>query len=594
MRALSWLHISDLHLRVDSEWAQDVVLTEMCHHIGQQRAAGSAFDFILVTGDIAYSGQAAEYSMAAQFFDELATQSGVSRRRIFCVPGNHDIDRPTQAMAFRGAREVLRDQRSVDDFLADHCERDNILTRQHNYRTFQASYFADQPRRWTPECLAYVCRLQINDLSLAILGLDSTWLAEGGDGDHGNLLMGEMQVINAIQLASQYEGAPNVVIAIAHHPFHLLQEFDRQRVQTLIERYSHFFHHGHLHQAGARLAGSTGSQCLTIAAGASYMSRHAHNAYSIVTLNLLDAERSVNTFVYNPVDTTYTLTTAEEVFSIEMIPTSLCSVRELADVLNRYDSSLEPYAYYLAALILRQKSDFPVPGTIDPIFATIDVVHLWPDGDLKALATSLMRFSNVLNVLYDGRTLEEIVATHATMFVRHVPALNTVCATVPSLRRRLSEMENDARHLAGIDPQGTFIHTRQLFEELAQMGEWELLRQQAERHLQSPDLPLAAQATRMYALSLAKEGGSGHPSRAIEYYQSLVTSSYVEATDFRNLAVLLADDRRFDEATCVVFSGIEMFPSQSSAFLEIGHTIVAATGDRRLRRRLGDLNRGEQ
>ena len=33
------------------------MLTEMCRHIEQQRNDGSTFDFILVTGDIAFSGQ---------------------------------------------------------------------------------------------------------------------------------------------------------------------------------------------------------------------------------------------------------------------------------------------------------------------------------------------------------------------------------------------------------------------------------------------------------------------------------------------------------------------------------------------------------
>ena len=132
-------------------------------------------------------------------------------------------------------------------------------------------------------------RLQIDDLSLAILGLDSTWLAEGGDGDHGNLLMGEMQVINAIHHALESDNVPNIVIAMAHHPFHLLREFDHVRVQARVERDTHFFHHGHLHQAGTRMAGTSGSKCLTVAAGASYMSRHDFNAYSIVKLDFLDA-----------------------------------------------------------------------------------------------------------------------------------------------------------------------------------------------------------------------------------------------------------------------------------------------------------------
>ena len=594
MRPLTWLHISDLHLRVGSEWAQDVVLTEMCRHIEQQRNDGSAFDFILVTGDIAFSGRAEEYAIAEQFLGELETKSGVLRERTFCVPGNHDIDRTKQQMAFKGARGELRNQSSVDTFLANQSERDNLLTRQLNYRNFQASYFADQSRQWTTDNLAYESRLQIDDLSLAILGLDSTWLAEGGDGDHGNLLMGEMQVINAIRHAMETGDSPNVVIAMAHHPFHLLQEFDRLRVQTRVERDTHFFHHGHLHQAGTRMTGPLGSKCLTVAAGASYMSRHDFNAYSIVKLDFLEATRSVKTFVYSPTAASFSLSGDEEVYSIEITPTSLCSVGELAETLIRYDLQLEQYAYYLSALMLGQKSDYPVPENDNPVLATIEVVQSWPDGDLKNLATNLTRFRNVLKVLFDGGNLDKIVVSHGPMFAQYAPTLANECATVPGLRERLAELEEDAQRLAGMEPQQTFLHTWDLFEELAESGEWHLLKEQAERHVHSDDQSLATQATRMYALSLAKEGGSGNISAAIEHYRTLATSDCVEFDDLHNFTVLLADSNRFDEAVSVVFKGIELFPDQKSAFLEIGHAIVRDTGDRQLRRRLEQINRGQE
>ena len=593
MRPLTWLHISDLHLRVGSEWAQDVVLTEMCRHIEQQRNDGPAVDFILVTGDIAFSGQAGEYSIAEQFFDDLEAKSGVPRTRIFCVPGNHDIDRSKQEMAFRGARGALCTSSSVDSFLANQTERDNLLTRQLTYRTFQSSYFADQKRQWTEDRLAYVSRLKVDDLSLTILGLDSTWLAEGGDSDHGNLLMGEMQVINAIRHALETGDLPNIVIAMAHHPFRLLKEFDRLRVQTRVERDTHFFHHGHLHQAGTRLAGPSGSKCLTVAAGASYMSRHEFNAYSIVKLDLLEAVRSVKTFLYNPTAASFSLSGEDEVFSIEITPTSLCSVGELAEALVRYDPQNEEFAYYLSALILGQKSDFPVPGNDHPLLATIDVVQSWPDGDLKNLATNLMRFRNVLKVLFDGGNLDTIVASHGAMFAQYAPALANECATLPGLRERLIELEEDAQRLAGMEPKLTFLHTRGLFEKLAEEEQWHLLKGQAERHLHSDDHSLATQATRMYALSLAKEGGSDNDIGAIESYRTLAASDCVEFDDVYNLAVLLTDGARFDEAVSVVFTGIELFSAQKSAFLEIGQAIVRATGDRRLRRRLQQVDRGQ-
>ena len=593
MRTISWLHISDLHLRVGREWAQDVVLDEMCRHIEHQRNNDLSFDFVLVTGDIAFSGQAEEYAIAERFFDELQSKSGVDRNYIFCVPGNHDIDRSKQAMAFRGARSELRNQEVVDTFLADKDEYENLLTRQLHFRDFQRSYFAEQRRQWTAEGLAYISTFRIDELSFAVVGLDSAWLAEGGESDHGNLLMSEMQVINAIRNALESDGLPNVVIAMAHHPFHLLQEFDRLRVQNRVERDAHFFHHGHLHQPGTRIAGPVGSNCLTVAAGASYMTRHDFNAYSIVKLNLLDAVRSVKTFFYNPVHGTYSLSRDEEVFPAEIMSASLCSVGELAEAIKRYDPRLDPYAYYLSALMLGQKSDFPIPGNDHPVFATIDVVLSLPYSGLQSLATDLIRFKNLLKVLSGSEHLDQTLTSPGTMLGQYEQIITTECAAVSGLEERLLELDADSQRLAGMDPRKAFLHTNDLFADLTSRGEWHLLNEQAERHLDSEDLPLALQAKRMCALALANEGGIENHRKAIEYYRSLAESVSVEFNDLFNLATLLTDVGEMEEAVSVIFTGIDLFPTHERAFLDIGQTIVGITGDMQLRKRLEEFNRGQ-
>ena len=232
MRPICWLHISDFHLRVDNEWSQDIVLNSMCRHIEQQYQAGTVFDFVLVTGDIAFSGKAEEYLLAESFFDSLKQASGVSVERIFCVPGNHDIDRVRQNLCFRGARTMLSGPSQVDVLLAGGEDLNTLLARQENYRRFQESFFAGQSRTTTQDGLGYVSWIAIEEIKVAIVGLDSAWLAEGGIEDHGRLLIGERQAINSMRLAVEGDTPPHVVLGMAHHPLHLLQEFDRIPVQN--------------------------------------------------------------------------------------------------------------------------------------------------------------------------------------------------------------------------------------------------------------------------------------------------------------------------------------------------------------------------
>ena len=49
MRAISWLHISDVHMRPQDKWAQDIVMRAMCNDIDAERKNG-VVDFILVQG----------------------------------------------------------------------------------------------------------------------------------------------------------------------------------------------------------------------------------------------------------------------------------------------------------------------------------------------------------------------------------------------------------------------------------------------------------------------------------------------------------------------------------------------------------------
>ena len=51
---------------------------------------------VLVVGDIAARGKRADYDVAASFLDRACGLVGLAADQIFCVPGNHDIDRDRQ------------------------------------------------------------------------------------------------------------------------------------------------------------------------------------------------------------------------------------------------------------------------------------------------------------------------------------------------------------------------------------------------------------------------------------------------------------------------------------------------------------------
>src|SRR5258708_1600075 len=106
-RAISWLQLSDIHLRTTDAYNQRVVLDSLLDDIRDRITKDDlAFDLIFLTGDIAFSGGPQEYDVAEAFVRRLAIACDVSLDAIYCVPGNHDVERsqiiaPARALSSR-------------------------------------------------------------------------------------------------------------------------------------------------------------------------------------------------------------------------------------------------------------------------------------------------------------------------------------------------------------------------------------------------------------------------------------------------------------------------------------------------------------
>lgn len=588
MRPVIWLHLSDFHLRDSQAWAQDLVLSAMCKDIERRRADAGVIDFVLATGDLAFAGKAHEYDRAAAFFDEVTRVAGVARERIFCIPGNHDVDRDRQRTCFTGARHILRSQNDIDSFLGSPEELETLLQRQENYRRFQGTYFTGQEKKWTPDGLGYVSAIVVEDLRIAIVGINTAWLSEGGSSDHGRLLAGERQVIDALVIASKADA--HLVIAMGHHPLHLLNDFDRRPVQRRIEETCHFYHCGHLHDPEWRDAVHAGTHCLTIAAGASFESRHAHNAYCLVNLDVLQAQQTVKMIQYKPTDSAFSYE------NDKLSPFVINAVKPYPlDELGRAIASFHtPIAHYLAALLLEAQAEMPIAVGNGHIFGSLDLLRGQADSELKAATLEFMSVRNPLRLLGRRMTLTDFLVRYGAAVERYGILLNELCTADPGLRQKLEEREADARALAGVGPSQAFAHTLALLRDLATDQDWESLRAQAERHLDSIERTVAIVARRMLALCLSQSTEAAEKVRAIELYNEISADELAVAADFAALASLQADADDHEAAKQAILAGIKRFPDAIEGFVAIGQRIVEATGDRAFRDELSAQRAGRR
>lgn len=582
MREISWLQVSDIHMRLRDEWSQDVVLRAMADSIRQRRAQGLSLDFILATGDLAFSGKREEYELVGRFLDELVGATGVCKERIFCIPGNHDVNRDRQKLCFQGARSALTSPNAVDPVLAPDDNLATLRQRQDDYRAFQARYFVGQDRAVTPDGLAYVSSLTIDDVVVAIVGLNSAWLAEGGDRDHGNLLIGERQALNALDAVQNID--PHIVIGMAHHPLHLLREFDRSAVTRRIHDGCDFFHCGHLHQPDAHGAGFDASACLTVAAGASFETRESQNAYSIVKLDLLAGERTLTTVQYDPGKGAFALSNAKT-FPIRLTPTAKCSLDELAAAITAFDATLASHSYYLAALLLGLKTEVLIPGQAGYAFGALAVLQSQSANGLYLKTVAFLRFQNVLEVFYGRHPIADLLVQHGQDVKAYGAELLARSQGDAALATRLKQQDTDVRDLFAAQPKVSFAVD--LFDELVADQDWTLLREQAARHLENPDVATKTQARRMLALALAHSDEPNDREAAMRAYDGLIRDNLADAQDRGNLALLLAANGRADESKAIVLQAIVASPREALDHLSaVGQQIVGQTGDREFRKQL--------
>jgi predicted phosphodiesterase len=133
--------------------------------------------------------------------------------------------------------------------------------------------------------------MDVNEVSVAVIGLNSAWVSgftRGLDGevaDRGNLLVGEPQV-NKVLETNGVEKA-SVRIALMHHPFSWLKEFDAGIVRRDLRRTCDFILQGHMHEPSfVKETVWENETVRIIPAGSILETKTLRNGYNFVRLHL--------------------------------------------------------------------------------------------------------------------------------------------------------------------------------------------------------------------------------------------------------------------------------------------------------------------
>ena len=254
---ISILQISDMHLKESGNTVTKRVDAIKRAVQGSDENSDIDVYFVTMTGDVAYSGSAAEYEIAHTFFDELRSglqsiRPGVRVEEVF-IPGNHDCSlKPENAV-----RNIVLDgilakccdapYRPLDDLIGECLKvQDNFF----DFRARRLSHKQDSDPILTGAArLFYRHQFEIEGHLLRFDCYNSAWMSQIHERP-GQLLM-------PLDLSAQWSRdhgtdesqTPDVVMSLFHHPDNWFEPNNARAFRKEIARLSDIVMTGHEHVA---------------------------------------------------------------------------------------------------------------------------------------------------------------------------------------------------------------------------------------------------------------------------------------------------------------------------------------------------------
>lgn len=290
MAGLTWLHLSDWHQKgedFDRKVVRDALIEDIKNRSKISKDLGKV-DFIVFSGDLAFSGKKEEYQAAeTHLIEPVLDATGLDKGQFFIVPGNHDLDLESFELLPEGLKKPLTNDDDIKKWLADNKKRSKILEPFEAYKEFVKEY-----ANGNLSAYASSSQLNVRDKNVALFGFNSALMCgrhkdeEDNIDDKGKIILGEPQVYDTLKKYSDVD----LRIVVMHHPFEWLTENDCITVENRLKKTAHFILCGHQHMPKIKIEKGTEGDCIIIPAGVSYERRKAdnqlyNNAYNFVHLD---------------------------------------------------------------------------------------------------------------------------------------------------------------------------------------------------------------------------------------------------------------------------------------------------------------------
>lgn len=229
-----FLHLSDLHLRDISDVSEKCIF-EIPHALSSQNLCSVESIFLLITGDIGYSGLPKQYvafeTLLSKLKDGLKDMvSEDTSIHVFCVPGNHDID----------YRHICNKTR---------MDYENLIVKNvcpgSEEAQARATFFDfSQSGGWRNSSNPFLCRtfISIGEFSVEVNLLDTTLFSLKEANDQGLHII----PFNTIDQLRAPTGA-NMAITLMHHSHQWFNENCKNELEKALMEKNTMIFVGHEH-----------------------------------------------------------------------------------------------------------------------------------------------------------------------------------------------------------------------------------------------------------------------------------------------------------------------------------------------------------
>ncbi|MDN4607177.1 STAND family AAA ATPase [Sporosarcina highlanderae] len=231
---IGFIHLSDIHLRETGNYInkklgklQDAVLSDL---YGLERI------FLIVSGDIAYSGNHKEFEVGFDILSELIAileEKTKLMLNVIIIPGNHDCDFSGNLVVRNNLLDILDSSNLEEEIVNEICKPLD------SYYEFEAIFQNDENIVFKDRLFKQL-RFEIDGYSIQFNCLNTPWVSLRKE------LPGKM-IFPLDKYKNYLENSADLSISLMHHPSHWLHPNRKRQVDELLKSNSDMVVTGHEH-----------------------------------------------------------------------------------------------------------------------------------------------------------------------------------------------------------------------------------------------------------------------------------------------------------------------------------------------------------